>query len=70
MKTIDFDRAKLQELRNAYTNAVARGEDQFEFEGSPILVAYAKYLIEYLDSRFKSVRDFPLESLNEHQERA
>ena len=52
MKTINFTRTKLQELRNAHTNAIARGDDEFEFEGQQMLTCYSKYLIEYLDSQF------------------
>lgn len=50
---IRFTRPKLQELRNKYTNAIARGEDEFQFEGQTVLTSYAKYLIEYLDMQFQ-----------------
>ena len=48
----EFTPAKLAKLRKAYGAAVASGAEQFEFEGHPLLVAYAKYLIEYLEGRF------------------
>jgi hypothetical protein len=53
MTTINFTRAKLAQLKDHYTMAKRRGADQFEFEGHPIIMAYAKYLIEYLESQFK-----------------
>lgn len=53
MKTIQFTRAKLDQLKDHYTMARRRGADQFMFEGQPFVMAYAKYLIEYLESKFK-----------------
>jgi hypothetical protein len=53
MKTINFNRPKLQRLKDAYDRAKATGRDQFNFEGNRILTAYAKYLIEYLEIQFK-----------------
>lgn len=52
-ETINFDRAKLERFRNAYTNAKARNDDQFTFEGHEFFVPYARYLIEYLEEQFK-----------------
>lgn len=46
-----FDRARRDRLRKAYDAAVAAKQEQFNFEGNDLLVAYAKYLLEYLDSR-------------------
>jgi hypothetical protein len=53
MKGITFTRAKLKELKLAYNWALAQGHQQFEFEGQQILVSYAKYLIQYLELKFK-----------------
>lgn len=47
---IKFDRKKRDELRKLYDEAVKAHKDKFTFEGHEILVAYAKYLLEYLDS--------------------
>jgi hypothetical protein len=49
---IYFTRAKLAQLKKAYHKAKAQGRTEFKFEGKTVLVAYAKYLIEYLDSQF------------------
>jgi hypothetical protein len=53
MKTIHFTRVKLNDLRGSYQKALHSGHDEFEFEGQRVLTAYAKYLIEYLDTQFK-----------------
>ena len=53
MKSITFTRAKLHELKVAYNWAKALGQTQFEFEGHPLLVDYAKYLIQYLELTFR-----------------
>lgn len=53
-KTITFTRAKLDELKNAYAMAKRRGADQFELDGHPLIMAYAKYLIEYLEQNFNN----------------
>ena len=43
-----FDREKYDKLEKQYNEAVEKKETQFKFEEQPILVAYAKYLLEYL----------------------
>ena len=54
--TIDFNKEKVDKLRKEYNKARANNKTQFVFEGKDILVDYAKYLLEYLDSRFPSVK--------------
>lgn len=49
---MEFTKLKYQKLRRAYNNAVRQGKEQFVFEGQDILVAYAKYLIQYLEMRY------------------
>ncbi len=49
--TILFDRPKLAKLKVLYDKAVKARQEQFVFEGNDLLVSYAKYLIEYLESR-------------------
>jgi hypothetical protein len=53
MKKIYFTREKLTELKKAYHKARIKGQTEFKFEGQDVLVAYAKYLIEHLDTKFK-----------------
>lgn len=48
--TIAFDKKKLRALKQAYKRCVDRKEDVFVFEDKELVVGYAKYLIEYLDS--------------------
>ena len=47
-----FDIPRRERLRKAYQQAVDDGEEQFEFEDvpTPILVGYAKYLLQWLDN--------------------
>jgi hypothetical protein len=47
---IIFTPAKLAQLKCAYHNAVEMKVEQFTFEGHELLVAYAKFLIEYLEN--------------------
>lgn len=47
--TVKFDRPMLERLKKAKQEAEQAGQQQFTFEGNDYLVAYAKYLIEYLD---------------------
>lgn len=47
----EFDRAALERLKKAYKAARESGASEFTFEGVPLLVDYARYLIEYLESQ-------------------
>jgi hypothetical protein len=51
-KTISFTPEKLKELKAEYKKAVDAGQETFMFEDSELLVSYAKYMIEYLNSQF------------------
>ena len=46
--TITFDIAKLKQFKKAYNLAT---EEVFIFEGQEFLKSYAKYLIEYLETK-------------------
>lgn len=48
-----FDKDRTKELREAYDTAVADDAEQFIFHGHALLVSYAKYLLQYLEGRFK-----------------
>lgn len=52
--TISFTPDKLKSLKSSYNTALKNGKDKFVFEGKELLVSYAKYLIEYLDIKFKA----------------
>jgi hypothetical protein len=51
---VDWTRPKLDRLKKAYAEAVASGAGQFTMKDGekelPLVVDYAKYLIEYLES--------------------
>lgn len=48
---IEFDLAKLEDLKIRYRIAELQGRETFTFEGQQVLTRYAKYLIEYLEQR-------------------
>jgi len=44
---------KYRELKKAYNQAKAEGKETFMFEGQEMLVAFVKYLLEYLGEKYK-----------------
>jgi hypothetical protein len=50
---LDIDKVDYHVLKNLYQHALDNGQDQFQFKGRAVLVNYAKYLIQYLDSKFE-----------------
>jgi dTDP-4-amino-4,6-dideoxygalactose transaminase len=61
MKTVFFTRAKLNELQAKYDKARMENHEEFQFEGQTVLVCYAKYLIEFLNTQLQ-----PKPKHNEH----
>lgn len=53
MDMIEFTPEKLKRLKKARASAVERGDTQFTFEGKEVLVSYAKYMIEYLETQLE-----------------
>jgi hypothetical protein len=55
LKTIagDYTQEKFNALKKAYAKALEAKQASFKFEGNELLVPFAKYLIEYLGTRFK-----------------
>ena len=53
MKKLLFTREMLAEFKRDYEAAKHHNHDQFEFHGEVVLVSYAKYVIEYLETQFK-----------------
>lgn len=47
-----FTPALRDELRRDYEDAQRQGREVFSFYGQPVLVSYARYLLEYLDMKF------------------
>lgn len=50
---IIFDVTTFKKFQKVYNQAVKDNQEQFEFEDKTFLVSYAKYVIEYLNSRFR-----------------
>ena len=51
-KMITWTAEKLKRFKSRYLEAVQYKLEQFEFDGDEYVVGYAKYLIEYLESKF------------------
>ena len=51
--TIVFTYEKYRALKQQYEQALKDGKEEFTFEGHLLLVAYAKYLLEYLELQLK-----------------
>ena len=51
---INFDKQKLKELKSLYNKAVKESKDWFTYNGDEYLTTYAKYVIEYLEGKFKN----------------
>ena len=47
---ITWDRSLLEKFKKKYYYTVNGGAESFKFQGHEFLVAYAKYLIQYLDT--------------------
>lgn len=52
--TITFTKEVLKELKAEYNKSVENKIEIFDFKGNALLTDYAKYLIEYLDDKFKN----------------
>jgi len=55
MDTIKFTPEKVISLKKEYKKAVDSNQETFMFDGKELVVGYAKYLIEYLDSVLKTM---------------
>lgn len=53
MKTVSFTKADLKEFKKHYNKAVKDKMYLFIFKGEEYLTEYAKYVIEYLNGKFK-----------------
>ena len=49
-------KAQYDTLVKSYKRAVKDNLPEFEWENETVLTSYAKYLIEYLDSKFKNMK--------------
>ena len=54
--TIEITKDQFDALKSAYEDVVKSNAEQFEMPGYPgqmVLTTYAKYMIEYLEPKFK-----------------
>jgi hypothetical protein len=51
MNTITFDYETFKSLKQEYKKAVQNNKEIFTFQGNTLLTVYAKYIIEYLNSK-------------------
>lgn len=51
---IVFDKIKLRKFKKFYQKAVDDKKEAFDFHGRTYLTMYAKYVIEYLEDKFKN----------------
>ena len=50
-KKLQFNRRRVGELQAAYDQAVENNLETFTFQGEELLTAYAKYMLQFLNSR-------------------
>ena len=50
-ETITFDAKTFKSFKEKYNRAVENKQEIFIFDGHELLTEYAKYLIEYINSR-------------------
>ena len=50
---VSFDEQTYRKLKSEYQKSVKNNVDVFVFEGNELLTNYAKYLIEYLKTKFE-----------------
>tara|TARA_R110000868_G_scaffold173842_1_gene410255 strand:+ start:1043 stop:1201 length:159 start_codon:yes stop_codon:yes gene_type:complete len=50
---LEFSKEDFVRLKKEYDQAVSLDKEQFVFDKHILLVSYAKYLIEYLEPKFK-----------------
>jgi len=46
----------INQFKEMYNSAVSEGIDIFIFEGSEVLTSYAKYVIQYFESKMRDLK--------------
>ncbi len=54
MAKLIFTPHTLKQLKKKYNKTIEKGEKSFKYSGQTFDAGYAKYLIEYLESEFKT----------------
>lgn len=49
-KQVEFTAESFKRFKARYDEAVKKSEESFVFEGNEFLTAYAKYVIEYIET--------------------
>jgi len=55
-KSIEWNFARMQKFRSVYNAAFEEEKSEFYFMDHKIDIGYAKYLMEYLEDKFKDVK--------------
>lgn len=53
MKNVSFSPNDFKQFKKIYGDAIKTGKESFIFKGDEYLTAYAKYLIEYLNTKLR-----------------
>lgn len=51
--TISFNQESFKNFKKEYNLAVENNQEMFVFDGNDFLTSYAKYVIEYLKTKFE-----------------
>lgn len=51
-----FNLVRYKALKTLYEAAVKEQKSEFYVDNKPILTSFAKYLLEFLESRFKNIK--------------
>jgi hypothetical protein len=51
--TVSFNVTTFRKLKKEYENAIQNNITIFTFEGNEYLTSYAKYMVEYLKTKFE-----------------
>jgi hypothetical protein len=51
--TISFNKESFKNFKTEYNSAVKNNHEMFVFDGNDFLTSYAKYVIEYLKTKFE-----------------
>ena len=63
MTMVNFNREKLRQFKKIYLAAVEDKKEIFIFDGEEYVTGYAKYVIEYLENKFKKQQNLPIKKL-------
>jgi hypothetical protein len=53
---LDFNKAQFDGFKKAVARAVKNEQPEFEYLGNEYIVTFAKYVVEYLEPKFKGIK--------------